>query len=142
MTEAERQALRRAAKARYRERNRAELRVKNRAYAERKRREAGHPPRGSAESHARMLARPRITGEAHANWKGQDAGYIAIHGWLARHKHRTGICSECGSEPGPARDGRAGTDWANVSGQYHRDLDDFIELCRRCHIRRDRGLAA
>ena len=28
-------------------------------------------------------------------------------------------------------------DCANISGEYHRDVDDFEWLCRRCHMVKD-----
>jgi len=65
-------------------------------------------------------------GERHPQWKGEEAGYMATHNWLRRHKEKSGVCVECG------KIGR--TDWANISGEYLRDLDDYRELCRGCHI--------
>ena len=29
--------------------------------------------------------------------------------------------------------------WANVSGEYKRDISDWIQLCASCHQRWDRG---
>lgn len=55
---------------------------------------------------------------------------------MARYKTKTGACTSCGAEVGTER-GR-GTEWANVSGRYLRDLDDFVELCILCHRERDR----
>ena len=70
-------------------------------------------------------------GERHQHWKGDAVGYMGVHNWLRRHKPKAGACSNCG------RVGR--TDWANISGEYRRDFDDYLELCRSCHIRADRG---
>lgn len=53
----------------------------------------------------------------------------SIHNWIARRKTKTGRCSECGAE--------RYTEWANVSGEYRYDVDDFIELCKPCHCRLD-----
>lgn len=73
--------------------------------------------------------RGRNRGALNPLWKGSDAGYMALHNWIRRHKPKSGSCSDCGAE------GR--TDWANVSGEYRRDLDDYRELCRPCHRRFD-----
>jgi len=60
--------------------------------------------------------------------------YDAIHKWVRRHKEKVGICSQCGV-------GYAGspfhTEWANISGIYRRELDDYIELCKSCHFKLD-----
>lgn len=65
------------------------------------------------------------TGVDQPLWKGDEVAYRTLHAWVARHKGRPAACSHCGAN------GR--TDWANVSGEYLRDLDDYIALCRRCH---------
>lgn len=69
-------------------------------------------------------------GPSHPLWKGDRAGYRALHQWVARHRTKTGRCSECGAE------GR--TEWANRSHEYRRDLDDWVELCKPCHTAYDR----
>jgi len=69
--------------------------------------------------------------EEHPRWKGLDASYAAIHMWVRRHKQMTGTCTHCEEE-------RRRTEWANVSGEYLRDLDDYIELCKSCHVKFDR----
>jgi hypothetical protein len=122
-------------KAEYKTRNRERTLADARTYAERKRREAGWFERGSPESAARLRARPTLTGADHPNWKGDEAGYAALHAWLYRRKTRTGVCSDCGDRPKPYRNGRAGTEFHNISGEYRRDISDWAELCRRCHSR-------
>jgi hypothetical protein len=54
-----------------------------------------------------------------------NPGYSAIHVWMLTHYEKAGECVECGK--------RGKTDWANISGEYHRDRADFRELCRSCH---------
>ena len=123
----------------------------------RKMSEARRGRRHSAESRAKMSAanagrrhtaetRKRIsetlramqrTGARTHNWKGDAVGYGALHAWVARHKKKTGVCSDCGNEVGTTRG--TGTEWANVSGRYLRDLEDFVELCIPCHRTRDRA---
>lgn len=135
------------AKRRYREKNREAIRAKGRAYAQRKAwespgvcRDCGGPCLADSQRcnvcHCLNLA-SRQTGEHHGNWKGEDATYGAHHHWIKRWGTRTGSCRHCGLTPPPRRDGRVGTDWANVSGQYLRSLDDWLELCRPCHKKYD-----
>jgi hypothetical protein len=94
--------------------------------------------RHTAETRKRIsetLRAMQRTGARTHNWKGDAVGYCALHAWVARHKKKTGVCTDCGNEVGTAR--TTGTEWANVSGRYLRDLDDFIELCIPCHRTRD-----
>jgi hypothetical protein len=71
-------------------------------------------------------------GVSHPQWKGEEAGYMAVHNWVRRHKIKVGICEECGRGRGER------TDWSNISGEYRRDLNDYRELCRACHVAEDR----
>lgn len=68
-------------------------------------------------------------------WKDENRKskrYGAIHSWLIRKYGKAKKCSYCGSQ--------TIIDWANISGKYHRDINDFIPLCRKHHIRYDKGL--
>jgi hypothetical protein len=60
-------------------------------------------------------------------WKGDEAGYSAMHMWARHHFEKNGSCEECG------REGR--TDWAFQlwPEPLTRERDDYRELCRRCH---------
>ncbi len=70
-------------------------------------------------------------GDRHPAWKGNDVSYQELHRWVRRNKTLTGTCSHCGrAKP---------TEWANLSREYQRDLDDWIELCKLCHRRYDSG---
>lgn len=70
--------------------------------------------------------------DKHFNWKGDEVGYIALHQWLYANKERTGICDECGGE--------GKTEFANISGEYRRDVEDFAELCISCHRKLDNAV--
>lgn len=54
-----------------------------------------------------------------------DASYSAIHYWVYHRKGKALKCEDCGFE------GRC--NWANISGEYRRDVDDFKSLCVPCH---------
>ena len=68
------------------------------------------------------------------NWKGDDVAYKGVHKWVARYKVRTGICEHC-ERPSKR------TEFANISGEYRRDVNDYVELCVVCHKRFDRKKA-
>lgn len=59
-----------------------------------------------------------------------DPGYMAVHNWVRRHHVKTGTCEACGDVPD---NGGHGTNWANISGEYRREREDFWELCIPCH---------
>ena len=75
--------------------------------------------------------RPEISGNNNSNWKGDAVGYDALHRWVYRHKGRPESCELCNSNKK--------LEWANISQQYKRKLDDFMSLCRFCHIKYDSG---
>lgn len=69
-------------------------------------------------------------GELNHQWKGENAGYQAYHGWVRRELGKAESCMECGKEK---------AEWANISGKYKRDLSDWVSLCHSCHMTMDRG---
>ena len=69
--------------------------------------------------------------ELHPMWKGEKVKYAGLHMWIARHKDKPNNCQECGSD--------RFIQWANISGEYKRDLDDWIALCNSCHQKWDKG---
>lgn len=69
----------------------------------------------------------KIRGENHYLWKGSEVGYGALHSWIYRQLGKPTFCSHCKS-----KDARK-FEWANKSGQYKRELDDWVRLCTSCH---------
>lgn len=63
------------------------------------------------------------------NWKGDAAGYGAMHEWVRKNKPKPEYCERCITE--------APYDLANISGEYKRDIADYEWLCRRCHMTDD-----
>lgn len=70
-------------------------------------------------------------GEKHPGWKGKNVSYGALHVWIKKHKTKTGTCSLCGQT--------RYTEWANLSSdqRHSRNLDDWAEVCKPCHMRLD-----
>lgn len=73
----------------------------------------------------------QISGENHPNWKGAEVGYLALHSWVARKLGKPNLCEDCGTT------GAKKFEWANISGQYKRDLSDWVRLCTKCHHKFD-----
>jgi len=69
------------------------------------------------------------SGESNPSYKGEAAGYGAVHAWVRRRKQKPELCEKCSAEEP--------RDLANVSGRYLRDLTDWQYLCRRCHMNSD-----
>lgn len=65
------------------------------------------------------------------NFKSEGVGYHSLHDWVARHKGKAAKCEKCKST--------VNVQWANKSWKYKRELDDWLELCYRCHRKYDRN---
>lgn len=68
-------------------------------------------------------------GEKNHAWRGDAAGYQALHLRVRSHRGIPETCVECGSS-GPC-------EWANLTGRYE-EVDDYASMCRSCHRRYDR----
>lgn len=83
--------------------------------------------RESARYHRQKQLKGYATGERIANWKGDGAGYAALHKWVVRWKGKPSQCVRCG------KSGEGRYEWANKDHSYRRVLDDWLRLCHRCH---------
>lgn len=70
--------------------------------------------------------------EKNAAWKGEGASYIGIHQWVYRWKGKPSKCENCGTETATRYE------WANIDHKYRRVLEDYIRLCKRCHVEYDK----
>lgn len=75
---------------------------------------------------------PEFSGKNHFAWKGDAVGYNALHSWVYRSLGKPSSCNFCGKKSGMIH-------WANVSGKYLRELNDWISLCVSCHRKYDRS---
>ena len=74
---------------------------------------------------------PEISGENHYAWKGEEVGYVALHEWVERNLGRPAKCEFCKTIDAKK------FEWANKSGEYKRDLSDWVRLCTMCHNKYD-----
>ncbi len=79
---------------------------------------------------AKLKAQERMIGENNPLWKGENVGYYAVHDWLKRKLGKARKCEFCGTHIGTFQ-------WANKSHTYKRELDDWLQLCRKCHHKYD-----
>ena len=63
--------------------------------------------------------------------------YSAIHKWLVKHHGNPEKCENCGVPGAKNKGGRWTIQWANISGEYLRDVADFMGLCVSCHFKKD-----
>ena len=100
-------------------------------------------PRGiykRTERHKKILSIAQLNGNnwmrgkyetEHFRWKGDKATYNSIHRYVQKNWDKKGVCSHCGK--------KGKTDWANIDHKYNREnKNDWIELCRKCHIKFDK----
>lgn len=74
----------------------------------------------------------QTSGEKNFKWKGDQVGYDALHDWVKRNLGLPKKCEQCETtEPNTKYE------WANISGEYKRDLADWKRLCRKCHYHYD-----
>jgi len=64
-------------------------------------------------------------GTRHWAWQGDFPSYRAVHAWLKKTYGNAQKCESCGSTKQ--------VQWANISGKYKRDRNDFKQLCPSCH---------
>ncbi len=82
--------------------------------------------------------RIKITGNNHYNWKGDSARYFGIHSWVRKYADLDmSKCSECGEIGKYWKNKRWSIEYANISGEYKRELTDWRPLCRKCHRKFD-----
>ena len=74
--------------------------------------------------------------EKSPRWRGDNVGYSGLHCWVYKHKGRPTQCEHCGKNILISRR----IHWANKSGNYLRDLNDWLRLCSKCHKEYDKQL--
>lgn len=84
-----------------------------------------HKGKQLSEEHKVKLALSKL-GNNNPQWKDDNVGYNALHGWVKRHLSKPELCQNCNnSKP---------YDLANITGVYNREFSNWKYLCRRCHM--------
>lgn len=63
---------------------------------------------------------------------GHNTEYRMLHLWVEKQLGKPRLCVECSTTESKL------FDWANISGEYRKDISDWRRLCRQCHLRSDR----
>ena len=88
---------------------------------------------GQAQKGKRLTAEhiDKLSGANNYNWTGDAVGYQGVHRWINIVAGQPSHCVHCKTTEDRKYQ------WANVSGKYRRDINDFIRLCVPCHKRYD-----
>jgi uncharacterized protein YlaI len=65
-------------------------------------------------------------GQKNPMWVDRPKHLPTLHTWVRRNKPKKELCEHCNEKPA--------FDLANVSGKYLRNINDYIWLCRSCHM--------
>lgn len=80
----------------------------------------------------KKISKNRIykTGKAHPKYKGLNGNYGTLHRWIKKEFINLEInyCENCETKVAKK------FDCANISGDYLTTMDDWVYLCRQCHI--------
>lgn len=71
----------------------------------------------------------QLTEEKGLNWKGDKVGYRTLHKWVEKHLGKANHCTNNINHKSTRYH------WSNISKEYKRRLDDFIQLCPSCNCR-------
>lgn len=74
----------------------------------------------------------KLNAEGRYNWQGDFPNYGALHTWVTRKYGQPQECWQCDNPKGKF-------EWANISHEYKRDINDFARLCSSCHSLYDKG---
>jgi len=78
----------------------------------------------------RIAKKRNQVGKNNSSWKGDCAGYKALHCRIYKIKGKPSLCEICGSKNAKRYE------WASISRDYS-NPNDYIRLCKRCHSKKD-----
>ena len=85
----------------------------------------------NANYKCRVAKKRNQTGENNDSWKGDSAGYKALHYRVYKAKGSPQSCEVCGHSKNDRR-----YQWANLTGKFS-ELDDYKRMCESCHAKYD-----
>lgn len=80
------------------------------------------------EEQKQLLRKPKLNG-ALRDWHGDMSAYKALHYRIGKKFGKPDTCEGCD------KSGLIGQEihWANKTGNYTEDREDWLRLCRKCH---------
>lgn len=64
-------------------------------------------------------------------FSGTLSEYKALHYWVGQQLGKPSLCRHCGTTSAKR------FEWANISGKYLKDVEDWVRLCKKCHCKMD-----
>ena len=80
----------------------------------------------------RVPKNSKQTGSDNPNWKGDKAGYSALHYRVCKARGKPKKCEVCKTTKKNKR-----YQWANLTGNYS-DVNDYKRMCQSCHGKHDK----
>jgi hypothetical protein len=77
---------------------------------------------------ANAFERGETANDKNINWRGAEVSYGALHDWVSYYLGRPQQCENCDTTE------HWRYEWANISGEYKRELSDWARLCKNCHV--------
>lgn len=88
----------------------------------------------------RIKMKNKMVNDKHHQWKADKVGYYPLHSWIKRKLGKPDHCDNLQCIY-PRKDKRSKIMlipkryvWANISGEYKRDLSDWHQLCNSCNL--------
>ena len=82
------------------------------------------------KQHCINMKNRNLSGDKNPFWKGNNITYGQLHRWIIQKKGKAKLCIKCKSTKIVC--------WANKDQKYARNLNDYIALCLKCHMKHDR----
>lgn len=79
----------------------------------------------------KMAINPGLKGDSNPSWKGENAGYDALHKWIVRESGKPQECWFCKDKS------KRKYEWASIGHEYKRDVSNWIRVCTPCHRKID-----
>ena len=70
----------------------------------------------------------QMSGENNPDWKGDSVGYRGIHKWIQAQLGKATKCMIDSTHKSTRYH------WANISKEYKRDFNDWMQMCPSCNL--------
>lgn len=94
--------------------------------------------RASKETKDKMAAaKAGLRDEQTNNFKGDKVGYAGLHDYIKTRWGKAKMCERCGCKKPPQAHHKHWFEWANITGVYDRNRENWQSLCVPCHRHED-----
>lgn len=86
--------------------------------------------RGGGIFCSKICSAKGMNGENAPHWLGEKVGYMGYHLWVKNTYGKANKCEMCGIK-------NSKYNWASINHNYTRDINDWKQLCVKCHAKFD-----